>query len=175
MAMTDQEHKALRAYCAFLLKEYGFQLSPTDPIIPALYIIHKEMQLNNQNNKALASSVKDASTKMNSKVFHFNTPGEAWKFQLGIALKWISFSALFLVLVWAAIWSWVAANDLDHARVIIHSSEKIPALVKRVGKDKEGYYFIDFTEAQGSSIKSFVEYEKLSSKTIRIYLGKEPE
>ncbi len=44
MAMTDQEQKQLRFYCAFLLKEYEFHFSPTDPVIPALYIIHNEMQ-----------------------------------------------------------------------------------------------------------------------------------
>ncbi len=49
--MTAQEEKDLRAYSAFILKEYGFHISPNDPVIPALYIIHREMQLNNQKIK----------------------------------------------------------------------------------------------------------------------------
>lgn len=77
MAMTDQEQKELRFYCAFLLKEYGFQFSPTDPVIPALYIIHKETQLINQSNKALASQVKEASARIQPKGFHFHCAGEA--------------------------------------------------------------------------------------------------
>ena len=76
MSMTDQEHKALRSYCAFILKEYGFQLSPNDPVIPALYIIHKEMQLNNQNNKAIANLIKESTSKMKSRSYTFNAPGE---------------------------------------------------------------------------------------------------
>ena len=78
MTMTDHEQKDLRSYCAFLLKEYGFHFSPSDPVVPALYIIHKEMQLNNQNNKALASQVKEATSRINPKEFHFHYPGEAW-------------------------------------------------------------------------------------------------
>jgi hypothetical protein len=34
--MTDQEQKALRSYCAFLLKEYGFYFAPDNPFMPAL-------------------------------------------------------------------------------------------------------------------------------------------
>lgn len=66
--MTDKEQKDLRSYCAFILKEYGFDIPPNDPIIPALYVIHKEMQLNNESNKALALQVKEAAAKINPTV-----------------------------------------------------------------------------------------------------------
>jgi len=173
MAMTDQEQKELRFYCAFLLKEYGFQFSPTDPVIPALYIIHKEVQLNNQSNIALSSQVKEASSKINPKEFHFHCAGEAWKFQLGIAVKWILIGLTVLLFAALAIWYWSMATDVDRARSIIESSGKMGELLKAVRKDKAGYYFIDLAAAKGDSIQSFIEYRKLNATTVRMYLGKE--
>ena len=55
-----------------------------DPVIPALYVIHKEMQLSNASNKAIASEVK-AAAKINPTVFHFNNGDAANKFHVGIA------------------------------------------------------------------------------------------
>ena len=174
MAMTDQEQKDLRSYCAFILNEYGFQFSPNDPVIPALYIIHKEMQLNNQNNKEIASLVKEASSRINPKVFNFNSPGEAWKFQIGIAFKWILSGFLALSLIWVAAWRWSMANDVDRAKIIIESSGNVGELLKGMKKDKTGYYFIDFTAVKGDSIQPFKEYQRLNAKTVRVYLGKGP-
>jgi hypothetical protein len=77
MAMTEKEQRSIRAYCAFLLNEYGIHFSPDDPVIPALYVIHKEMQLNNTSNKAIASEVKDAAAKINPTVFNFNNENAA--------------------------------------------------------------------------------------------------
>jgi hypothetical protein len=171
--MTDQEQKELRFYCAFLLKEYGFQFSPTDPVIPALYIIHKEMQLNSQSNKALALQVKEASSKINPKEFHFHCAGEAWKFQLAIAVKWILTGLIVLLFTAVAVWYWSMTKDIDKARTIIESSGEMGELLKAVTKDKAGYYFIDLTAAKGDSIRNFKEYRKLNPKTVRVYLGKE--
>jgi len=173
MAMTDQEQKDLRSYCAFILKEYGFHFSPNDPVIPALYIIHKEMQLNKQNNSAIASLVKEASSRINPRTFHFNSPGEALKFQLGITLKWILTGLLVLISIWIGIWYWSMVNDVDRAKTIIQASKKMSGLIVRVEKDNEGYYFIDFTAAKGDSIQHFKEFQKLNAKTVRVYLGKE--
>lgn len=173
MAMTDQEQKQLRFYCAFLLKEYGFQFSANDPVIPALYIIHKEMQLNNQNNKAIASLVKEASSRISPKVFNFNAAGEAFKFQVGIAFKWILSGLLVLLLIWIAAWYWSMVNEVDRAKIIIEASGKAGELLNRVKKDKAGFYFVDFTAAKGDSIQPFKEYQRLNVKTVRVYLGKE--
>ena len=171
--MTDQEQRNLRSYCAFLLKEYGFHFHPNDPVIPALYIIHKEMQLNNQHNKALASQVKDASSKIDPKEFHFHYPGEAWKFQLGVVMKWILSGLIVLMLAWVGVWYWSMVKDVDRARTIVEASGKMNELLKVVQKDKAGYYFIDFTTSKGDSIQSFKEFRKLNAKTVRVYLGRE--
>lgn len=173
MAMTSQEQKELRSYCAFLLKEYGFQFSPSDPVIPALYIIHKEVQLNNQNNKALATQVKVAASQISPQVFHFNVKGEAWKFQLGIAVKRFLYGLLVLLLLGIAAWTWSMANDIYKAKVILHASDNLGGLVKQVKKNEAGYFFIDFTAAQGDSIQHFTEFQKLNAKTVRVFLGKE--
>ena len=174
MAMTDQEQKELRFYCALLLKEYGFQFSPTDPVIPALYIIHKEMLLNIESNKALASQVKEASCRINPKEYHFHCAGEAWKFQLGIAFKWLLIGLIVLLFTTVAVWYWGMVKDVDGARTIIGASGNMSELLKAVRKDKADQYFIDFTAAKGDSIRNFKEYQKLNANTVRIYLGKKP-
>ena len=110
MAMTDQEQKDLRSYCAFLLREYGFQFSPNDPVLPALYIIHKEMQLNNQNNKAIASQIQEASSRINSTVFKFYSQEAAWKFQLGITLRWGLIGLFVLIFLGITAWYWSHAH-----------------------------------------------------------------
>lgn len=171
MAMTDQEQKDLRSYCALLLKEYGFHFSPNDPVIPALYIIHKEMQLNNQNNNAIALLVKEASSKVSPKAFHFNHPGEAWKFQMATALKWILFGLLALVFAWSAVWYRSLAQEIDQARTIIAVSGNIGGLIRYVKSDG-GFYFIDFTAAKGDSIRHFREFKKLNANTVRVFVGR---
>jgi hypothetical protein len=173
MSMTDQEQKDLRKYCAFLLKEYGFHFSPNDPVIPALYIIHKEMQVNNKNNIALASQVKKAASQMSPRVFNFNVAGEAWKFQMGSIFKWVVIGLIVLLFAALGGWYWSMANDVNKARSIIHSSENVSELMKLAKQNNEGYSFIDFTIAKGDSIQHFKEYQKLNAKTVRVYLGKE--
>jgi hypothetical protein len=171
--MTDQEQKDLRAYCAFLLKEYGFHISPHDPIIPALYIIHKEMQRTNQNSNALASQVKEATLRINPKQFHFQYPGEAWKFQLGATVKWILIGFIILLFTWVGVWYWSMKKDIDQARTIMEVSGRKSELMKATQKNKDGYYFIDFTEQKGDSIQNFKEFRKLNAKTVRVYLGRD--
>ncbi len=173
MAMTDQEQKDVRSYCAFILKEHGFNIPVNDPIIPALYTIHKEMQLNNESNKALASQVREAASRIKPTVINFNSESAAFKFQVGIAVKWILIGALVLIFIVIAIWQWSRVNDVDQARTIIQTSGNIGELMRRVKKDNEGYYFLDFTLAKGDSIQHFKEYRKLDAKTVRIYVGKE--
>lgn len=97
MAMTEKEQRSIRSYCAFLLTEHGIHFSPDDPVIPALYVIHKEMQLNNTNNKAIASEVKEAAAKINPTVSNFNNEAAAYKFQVGIAVKYILIGSLVLL------------------------------------------------------------------------------
>ena len=171
--MTDLEQKDLRAYCAFLLKEYGFHFPPNDPVIPALYIIHKEMQLNNQNNKALASQVKEASSRINPEEFHFHYPGEAWKFQLGIVFKWVLMGVIVILITWIGVWYWSMANDVDKARTILETSGSAKELLKDAQKDKSGLYFIDFTAHKGDTIQFLKEFQRLDANTVRVYLGKE--
>src|SRR4051812_13316190 len=97
MATTAKEQRELRNYSAFLLKEYGFDIPLNDPVMPALYLIHKEMELNNRSNKAIASEVKEAASKINPTVLNFNNEDAAFKFQLGIAIKWILYGCLIAV------------------------------------------------------------------------------
>ena len=175
MAMTDEETKALRNYCAFLLKEYGFQFNANDPVIPALYIIHREMLRNNQRNEALSNQVKEATAKLKSKSFNFNVPGESWKYQAGIALKWFVLSSCACVVAALAMWRWSISDEVARAREIINRANLLEAFLLRMHVDKKGFYYLDFKEAGRDSVALRSEYEKISSKTVRVYLGRSPK
>jgi hypothetical protein len=175
MAMTEKERRNLRSYCAFLLDEYGIQFSPDDAVIPALYVIHKEMQLNNKTNNAIASEVKDAAAKINPTVFQFNNGDAAYRFHVGIAVKYILIGSLVLLFTVAGIWYWSMVNNVEHARTILEKSGGIGELMKRVKKDDEGFYVIDFTAAKGDSVQRFKEFLQLDAKTVRIVVGKESD
>ena len=72
-----------------------------------------------------------------------------------------------------AIWYWSMVKKVDEANLITQNSANITEIIKRVKKDNEGYYFLDFALAKGDSIQHFKEYRKLDAKTVRIYVGKE--
>lgn len=173
MTMTVQEQKEVRAYCAFLLTEYGIHISPNDPTIPALYTIYRHTKSNIESNCALASEVQEALQKMKPEEFHFHHPGEAWKFQLGAAVKWILIGLIILLFTWVGVWYWSMVKDLDRARTIIEASGPMGEFLKAAQQDKDGYYFIDFNAPKGDSIQNFKEFRKLNSKTVRVYLGKD--
>jgi hypothetical protein len=116
--MTDHAQKNLRSYSAYFLKVHGLYYPESDPLLPALYSIHLEMEQNSQTNREIAS-------------------------------------------------------DLDHARIIIGSSSNADELLKRVKKDNEGFYYLDFSAASGNSVKSFNDFRILNPKTVRVYIGKE--
>jgi hypothetical protein len=172
MAMTDKEQRELRSYCAFILKEYGFNIPLTDPVIPALYLIHKEMQSNTESNKTIAAEVKEAAAKINPTVFNFYNGDAAFKFQVGIAIRWILTGVLVLAFVVVGIWYWAMANKVDQADTILKTAGDVGELLKRVKKDDEGFYCIDFTLAKGDSIQRFRQFQKLDAKTVRIIVGK---
>jgi hypothetical protein len=95
--MTDQElKKNLRGYCAYILIEHGIDMSPDDPLIPPLYIMHKQNELNIEANERLAKKVGDAAIKLNPTVFNFKSGDAAFKFQVGMAVKWIMGGVLVL-------------------------------------------------------------------------------
>ena len=171
--MTTQEHKDLRSYCAFLLKEHGFHFSPDDPVIPALYIIYMHMKANQESNEALASQVREALSKTNPKEFHFHYPGEAWKFQMAVFFKWMLSSLLVLALLWMGVWHWSRVNGLEAARAVLQTPETVSRLSHRIQKNDDGVYFIDFTVSAGDSVRHFLEYVRLDRKTVRVYVGRE--
>ena len=175
MTMTEKEQRDIRSYCAFLLTEYGIHFSPDDPVIPALYVIHKEMQLSNDSNKAIALEVKETASKIHPTVFHFNSGDAAYNFQIGIAVKCLLIGSLGLLFTVAGIWYWSMVNNIDQVKTIIETSGSMGELLKRVKKDKDGFYVIDFTAAKGDSIQRFTQFQKLDAKTIRIVIGKEYE
>lgn len=173
MAMTDKEQKEVRNYSAFLLKEYGFDIPLNDPVMPALYIIHKEMELTKRSNDAIASEVKEAASKVNPQVFNFNNQEAAFKFQLGIGVKWLLHGCVIALVAAIGAWHWSNVNKVEEAKVIVQNSGKLGEMLKLVKKDNEGFYIIDFKAARADSIVFLKEFRKMDASTVRIYLARE--
>lgn len=173
MAMTDKEQREMRNYSAFLLKEYGFDIPLTDPVMPALYIIHKEMEMTDRSSKAIASEVKAAASKINPTVFNFNNEDAAFKFQLGIGVRWFLHGCIIAVLAAMGAWHWSNVNKVEEAENIVQNSGKLGEMLKLVKKDNEGFYIIDFKAAKADSIVFLKEFRKMDASTVRIYLARE--
>jgi hypothetical protein len=173
MAMTDKEQREVRNYSAFLLKEYGFDIPINDPVIPALYITHKEMELTNQSNKAIASEVKQAASKITPRVFNFNNEDAAFKFQLGIGVRWFLYGCIIAVIAAIGTWHWSNVNEVQEAENIVQNSGKLGEMLKLVKKDNEGFYIIDFKAAKADSIVFLKEFRKMDANTVRVYLARE--
>lgn len=164
--MTENERIELREYCAKLLKKYGFDFVPTDPALPAIYVIHKEMQECIDVNRKFAKEVENASSKINPKVFHFNHAGEAWKFQLAMALKWILCGGLLGLSAVIGIWYWSLSNDIDRARAIIKTHDNLSQMAAIAEKNRDGSYFVDLSEARGDTVQHFRENKQKESSDI---------
>jgi len=163
----------MRDYSAFLLKEYGFDIPLNDPVMPALYIIHKEMEVTNQSNKAIASEVKQAALKINPNVFNFYNEDAAFKFQLGIGVRWFLHGCIIAIVAAICAWHWSNINKVEEANNIVRNSGKLGEMLKLVKKDNEGYYFMDFKAASRDSLVFIKEFWQVDAKTVRIYLARE--
>jgi ribosomal protein S6 len=94
---------------------------------------------------------------------------------VGIAVKYILIGSLVLLFTVAGIWYWSMVSNVDQAKTIVETSGSMGELIKRVKKDDEGFYVIDFTAAKGDSIQRFKEFLQLDAKTVRIVVGKESD
>ena len=173
--MTERLQKNLINYCARLLMEHEIQMAVSDPVLPALFVIHEEMKKNNQKNQAIADAILEASKKFNPKQFIFNSGDAASKFQRGITIRWSIIAGLAVLFALVAAWHWSMRNDVEKARTIIGVSRNMEVLLQTAKKDKNGAFYIDFTAARGDSIRHFTEYQKLNVKTVRVYLGQETQ
>ncbi len=169
-AMTEKEEREVRAYSAFIFKEYGYQIAPLDPLMPVLYIHHKQMQSNSQLSEASVNRLNDAISKVNPQSFHFNHSGEAWEFQWGITFRWIVAGVLIVIGSYSGVWFYSVYSDVNKAREIINQSTVTSELVKRIEVDNQGQYFIDFLATDQKLPQALIEYKRINSKTVRIYL-----
>src|SRR5882762_3723662 len=110
--MSETQEKLLRQYCAHVLLKYGFEFSPHDPVIPALYTIYKELGTNKVGNEAVARSIKDALEKLNPTVYNFNEQGEAWKFKMAESIRWLFAGACLVATVGLGLVWWRQHNNV---------------------------------------------------------------
>lgn len=153
--------------------EYGIHISENDELLPILHFVFNSVKEVNESRAKQESALNELMGKINRPVYNLG-PGEAWQFQLAASLKWLFIGVSVVLVSWIGQTWWSWKNDLDEAQRIIQSSERINShLMNNVKRDSDGFMFLEFTEAKGNSIKNFIEYEKINSKTVRVYLGQE--
>jgi hypothetical protein len=150
---------------------YGIHISENDELLPILHFVFHSVKEVNESRAKQESALNELLSKINRPVYNFG-PGEAWQFQLAGSLKWLFVGVSVVLLSWIGQTWWSGKNDLDEAQRIIQSSMRINShLLNNVKEDSDGFLFLEFTEAKGNAIKNFIEYEKVNSKTVRVYLG----
>lgn len=171
--MTDQEQKEVRAYCAHLLKNHGIDISPNDPIVPALFIIHKEMQQSTRSNQAIAALLRDQYIKSKGKSFHFHVAGEASKFQNAVTIRYALVTGTMLIgLLIGFVW-WSNQNDVARAEIVLDAAQPIGReLTKLINKDDEGFYYLELKRPTDGRIQNYTEFNQLNDSTIRVYFGR---
>ena len=71
-------------------------------------------------------------------MFNFNNGDAAYRFHVGIAIKYILIGSLVLLFAVAGIWYWSIVNNVDQAKAIVEASRNMGELMKRVKKDNKG-------------------------------------
>ncbi|MBS1508560.1 MAG: hypothetical protein JSS79_18130 [Bacteroidetes bacterium] len=171
--MNDKQEKLLRIYCAQILVKYGFEFSPHDPVVPALYTIHCELNSNKTGNEQVAKSIGEAMKKINPTVYNFSERGEAWKFKFAESLRWLFIGlSVVLVVVVSLIW-WSQYNDIRRATLIIAASKGAnETFIRSAKRDSQGYVYLEFSRAKGNVVDFWTDYEEVKKDTIRVYVGK---
>jgi len=171
--MNQIEEKLLREYCGHLLVNYGFEILPSDPILPALYIINRELSSNVNANNNVAMSMQEALKRLSPTVYNFNTTGEGWKFALASSLKWLFIGLSIIGVVGVCNLWWRQYNDVSISRNIIMQSPYISSeILKRIKKNEEGFLYLEFKKSDDAIITSAEEYDQVSKSTIRVYFGR---
>jgi hypothetical protein len=172
--MTTQEEKELRNYCAWLLKEYGFRFPPSDPVLPALYVIHREMESTKKVSEGVIKQLNELIKNMKPTVYAFNQPGEAWKFQMAQGIKWFIIISGFFLASWGWYVSLLASGRIEQAKIVLDYLPRIEKeLLPLIRKDDEGFLFLEFNKPNRNEIMNFTEFEKLPNGKVRVYLGKD--
>ncbi len=152
---------------------YGIHISENDELLPILHFVFHSVREVNESRAKQESALSDLMSKINRPVYNF-APGGAWQFQFAASLKWFFIGGSIVLLSWISLKWWSSINEVEKARNIVRSADLVNrALINKVKKDADGFLFLEFKEAPGTTIQNFTEYEKTSSKTVRVYLGKE--
>lgn len=152
---------------------YGIHISENDELLPILHFVFHSVKEVNESRAKQERALSDLISKINRPVYNF-APGEAWQFQLAASFKWLFIGGSIVLLSGISLWWWSSTHEVEKARNIIRSADLVNrALINKVKKDADGFLFLEFREASGTTIQNFTEYEKINSKTVRVYLGEE--
>lgn len=172
--MTEKEEKLLREYCARVLLKYGFEFTPDDPVIPALYTIYSELNSNKVGNEEVAKTITMALSKLNPTVYNFHGPGEAWKFKMAESMRWLFLAMGLVVAIGIGFIWWRQNHDVEKASEIISTSNGVQRMLMLSSKkDNRGYEYLEFSKAGKEFTAFWTEYLEVNKDTVRVYIGRQ--
>jgi hypothetical protein len=175
MSWTKQDRDTfIKAY----EKAYGILLKETDEMTPLLYSIYQrssqtELQLTETQNliSELKAHMENIKKQTGSKIYNFQ-PGEAWKWQLGIAGKIISvFGVILAFLVLCCIAWWAMNDEIQKSRKFLATANSLEKnMVAKMVIGSDGNYFLRFKRVNGDTLKPLEEYWHESDSVIVVQL-----
>ena len=180
--MSGEEKLKIRDFSAHLLKEWGFDFPPEDPVMPALYVFHKENEVLRKANEKLQKEVQDGNGKLSADIkkivsslqpvtYNFSTKGEAWKFKVAGVLPWLIGGMFFIITLWS----------VGHYLKIVVQEQNKTLIIKKLNVidqqilpslkiDNDGDLYLE-----ASSMKDTIginEFVLLNNGKVRVYLGR---
>ncbi len=176
MSWTEKDRLAFADYFE---SQYGKRLSINDEMLPLLHYMFKVNQSTvsrlAKTEKILENTqkiVNDVVLKANPKTYHFSS-GEAFRWQLGITLKYAFWIAGIMIIFWSSYFWWAAHRDIKNAELILSAAPVVEqTLLHQIDADRNGFLFLEFKRPKGTLVENFTEFNVIDEETIRIYLGR---
>lgn len=172
--MTAKQEQKINEFCSLLLSKYGFDISPTDPVVPILYIIHDDIKNYEQLNMSIAKQLNETTQRISPQAYNFYSTDAAKSFSIGITLKWIYICITVIIVLLLFKWWWNDYHQLKKAKQIVEKIEPVYIkLFSNMKIDSEGYYYLTFNKPlEKNSIKLLTEYDLDKKGTVKVYLFK---
>ena len=167
--MSEKQEVLLRQYCAHVLLKYGFEFSTHDPVVPALYIIYRELHASRIGNEELAKGINNAVGKMNPVVF---SSQQTLDLKVAENFKWFIAGLTIVTMQFMGLIWWNQHHDVQKAEEILKTSSELNQMLLNAKKDESNFMYWEFSKAKGKIILNYKEYVQVSHDTVRVYLGK---
>jgi hypothetical protein len=157
-------------------RKYGVRISEKDEMLPIMHYIYtaglESVAKLRQIEKLVAKVDKSLNEPAFSRTQIVLQDGEAWSWQVGIAVKilLLTIGILGSITVCSIIVNWSSAKKEEAAAIIEAAPIIQKDLLKRVEVDIKGNHFLRFVPDRGNGVELFKEYQLQKDSSIHIYL-----